>query len=322
MVMHPWFEELVEAITNKQALAYEREVNASLNTSLTTLESEKELLSQKLTLANSIIYQCNKDDVQKAQRIAELEILNKSLFSEMDNLNLSIEGLKYDLALYGDVDVKCPTFIDESKPPYLPYIQTVNPDGTIGGFQITNPKDLYSISDFQRRLTKDWRKLPEQQKLMNVWSNTINAFKYEYDWGDNWQPPLFSYYRKKADCDDGSIYFTTMCRAVGISPDRVFLAVGPTNFGYHAYPIVQHSDLRWYIYETTIDYTPNAPIPLRTSPYWIDNGLQNWKFAGQVRPEKMNELKDTSSKGLLTGKIDNSKTKREKIIEYWRSLDG
>jgi len=134
------------------------------------------------------------------------------------------------------------------------------------------------------------------------------------------------------NCEDGSVYFVCMARSAGIPADRVYLAIGPTSFGYHAYPIayLDENDAQeafgdqtkagWYIFESTLDYLPSAPMRLMKSNYQIDNGLQNWKFAGQISPKFQADFNAVPQ--MPGNKIERGKAKRDKMLKLWRGYDG
>ena len=132
-------------------------------------------------------------------------------------------------------------------------------------------------------------------------------------------------------CEDGTIIFVDSCRALGIPANEIFNSVGPTNFGYHSYPVVwlSQDDVKgtklegkgdaWYIFETTLDYHPDAPLKLQGSKYWVDN-MANWKYAGQVKKEFKVIFNGLMTNAGEDAKVYDSKKKRNAINKYWKGI--
>lgn len=327
--MFNWFDKLINKFT------FRDEYNACIMMQVDLVD--------KIKYQNNMIYQLSKDDSGKAQKILELQDIVKELNSSIDFLTAlntayeqDIESLKTALAIYGEIEVPTPQYLDESKKCYMPYRQVVekasNGSYSINGFIINDPREMYITSNFQKKLVveKGWKKLSKYEKLMAVWKWTSNRNTrvYIYDNGDNWQFAIETIYRKGGDCEDSTILFITTCRLLGIQANEIFNAVGPTSFGYHSYPIVyltsndikgtNLSEAGWYIFESTLNGTPIKPKPLKHSGYYIDNGgIQNWQFAGRVKPQFAEEFNLSSSSKMPGQRVDNSDEKKIKIQQYW-----
>jgi hypothetical protein len=291
-------------------------------------------LNTKIIAINDLVYQLRKDDTGKGEKIIALQIEKEQFEKQILKHEQSIESLKTELALTGEIDCPIPDFIDQSQKPYLPYLQFTEADGKINGCRVEHPQEMYAIFDFQKELIKknSWRFLPKYKKIMAMWTWLLNPNTrvYAYDYGDNWQTALQTYYRKKCDCEDGTILFVSFCRALGIRPDEVFNAVGPTSVGYHSYPIVylDEHDIKesngvltktgWYIFETTINGVPSKPRLFENSNYWIDSGgIQNWKFAGLIKSKYNQIFNVRTGVEMSDQKILNDIGKIKKLQEDW-----
>lgn len=292
-------------------------------------------LAYKVQQLNDLVYQLRKTDEGKADKIIELQGDLEQKINECNDSLSAIASLKVELALYGEIDCATPEWLDQTKKPYTPSKQFFKPDGTMGAYFIDYPQDMYSIADYMRRIIKSngWNKLPtkfERCMAAWTWSCDKNVRTYEYDFLDSWQLPVESYYRKRTDCEDSTIQLVTMLRALGFSPAEDFNAVGPTSFGYHSYPIIEFTEEEakgndkldgagWYIFESTINGTPIKPKKLIGSGYMIDTGgVQNWKFAGQIRPLFSSDFNSTvTGASPIARRVDNGKDKQERIQKYW-----
>ncbi len=230
-----------------------------------------------------------------------------------------------------EYDVKKPVFISE-KPPYLPAIAVPDSKDSVQVFDATA---IYLPTDRDKKETAALKALPKAERLKAIWQSIITpaSLVYVADDRDHWQTPYSTRFRRKGDCEDGTVWFIAKCRAAGISPLEVFNAVGPSKFGYHSYPIVwlssEDADVLgakgegdgWYIFESTLDALPSKPLKLDGAPYWIDNGLANWLFAGQILPAFMDEFNGKAPASLPGDQyIDNSVDKIRKIRKYHAEL--
>jgi len=302
--------------------------------------------AKKLVEANDLIFQLQKNGGAKAQKIVEqsqtireLQSTTASLSAQLQDANNSVENLKTSVALYIDTKTPTPDFLDEERPPYKPCMQFVNPDKSITSVTVENPRVMFEACELARQIvnSKEWRNLSSYQKRMVVWAfiSNPNTRKYLGDYLDSWQTVLQTLIRKLGDCEDGSTLFVVLCRLLGILSDEVFLAVGPTSFGYHAYPIskLSEQDVKemgmgtlpgWYIFESTLNGIPQHPKALLGSNYWIDDGLMNWEHAGQIKPDSLAQFngKQTSLPGAAQGaRIENTHKKRQTIQDAWEK-DG
>ncbi|MFA5412767.1 MAG: transglutaminase family protein [Candidatus Micrarchaeia archaeon] len=321
-------------------------INGSTELELTNLieneRAKKEQLIRKTMELNDMVYQLSKDENGKAAKIVELAAERSELLRQMSGWTMrvregeiAIESLKAELALTGEPQSAFPDFLQEGSYPYLPRRQFVTKDGMDTAL-LSDAREIYALFQFHKGIvsSRGWKKLSRHQKLMAIWKFVCSqdTRKYEYDRGDNWQLALDTYYRKRGDCEDSSILFVTFARAAGISPSEVFLAVGPTSFGYHAFPIVYYSpkdaqdafgnpeSSGWYVFEATLEEEPVQPIPLAGSVYGIDNGLQNWQHAGQIKPEALAMFNGQPRAPAGPVEIENSERKNALIQEYWKKF--
>lgn len=277
-----------------------------------------------------IVYNATKTQQDLAAKVVNLEDNNSALSKLLADSQGTINGLQQSLAQAGgDVDAVCPDFLDLTKSVYKPAIAI--PDSS-EAVQVFDATAIYVPFDADKKDVSSVRKMDKASKLKKVWSNIINGRSYAYDGRDNWQTPYETRFRQKGDCEDGTVWFVSQCRAAGLKPTDVFNAVGPTGFGYHSFPIVflEQNDVQvfgltsspgWYVFETTVGSVPNAPVPLVGSVYWIDGGLANWKFAGQIKDASLgafNGRKTGAFVPLEERIIDNSDDKKKQIEEYWK----
>ncbi len=319
-------QDFIDSLTGK------KEVKEQLDSCNTKVVDYQHTIKLKL----AYITELEKTDGDKANTIIELQ----TQFEDMQKRYLDLER-EYEL-LNGE-EVSVPKFLDQSKLPYVPVIQYLDEHGKLNSVEITNPRDLYPLYDFAKRILKEQgiETATKYTKLMAIWNWVVSkkVLVYISDYGDNWQPAVLTYYRKEGDCEDGTILFIILCRAANIRADEVFNAVGPCSFGYHSYPIAyineadcieakaDKSKVGWYVFETTLDYEQTSPSALKDSKtYFIDTGgLQNWKFAGQIIStySKLFNLKtDSQYPGAKEKKIDNTVKKVKKIREIWKTENG
>jgi transglutaminase-like putative cysteine protease len=172
-----------------------------------------------------------------------------------------------------------PEWLDESQVPYKPTLEVE------GSTIQLDPKDIYMETPTIRAIAKQWRDLPLNQKLENIWKFVIYSLVYQYDKAENWQPPIVTVIKKTGDCEDGTILFVTLCRRAHVPADSVFNACGWYKTGGqqygHSFPIAKREDGKWYIFETTIDAFPNRYMEFKGSNYDGTWGYANWKFAGK-----------------------------------------
>ena len=197
-------------------------------------------------------------------------------------------------AIFGS-DVNPPEWLDTRFIGYTPLREILRPDGKIDTVAI-DPKDLYvptpTLVDIV--LNNGWLQMEYHRKLKEIWSFVILNLSYQYDRYEDWRYPVVTLNYGKGDCEDCSILFVTLCRIAGIPASKVFNACGYyyTSRGEkigHSFPIVQHDDGKWYVYETTLNVVPEKPVRLLGSPYSIDFGAHNWKFSGKVRDKYRQE---------------------------------
>lgn len=343
--MFGFLKDIWAEISGQRQIEQLKQVCDSKQKEIDTLVVARDELVIKVKQLNDQVYQLTKDESSQAAKILELQTslssaqyaLNETT-EQLVNANEDIEALKTTLAMEADIPAQRPAYLVIGTSPYLPNIQILTPKGEIETFKITHPQDMYSLNDFQKQivLANKWRTLSKYKKLMATWKLVTDPRikQYEYDFGDNWQLPLQTWYRKKGDCEDSTTLFVTIARACGIPADQIYNAVGPTSFGYHSYPIayLDADDVKemlgypsteaigWYIFESTLHFLPDKPKKLVGSQYFIDNGLQNWQFAAQIDPSCMAQFN-----GLITRasaeerKIDNSEDKHLAIVKYWKN---
>ena len=290
------------------------------------LNSEINLLVEKLKLQTDIIYNSKKNDLDKATKIVELEKRLNDLMDETILKNLAIDKLKTELALTGEIITPEPEFLDQSKTAYGPYQRVEGEDVYLTP---SEPYDADTQLKFWVR-SNNIRSLSKNEKLMKIWDYVIKALVYKLDSQvDNWQFPAQTLHRGKGDCEDGTILFISTCKVAGIRPDEVFNAVGMTEgFGLHSYPIIKFDKdeklgtdgISWYICETTLDKTPLKPKKLLGSIYHTESyGLANWKFYGRIKADFVSLFNFSGPMGSeKERRIMNSAEKRKYLNEYWK----
>jgi len=291
----------------------------------------------KVSNLNSIIYQFeNKDKVELASKIAMLE-------NQVNEDDGTIESLKTELSINGALTTARPTFIESVSLGGNFYYPKKTINNTI--YSLKDPRDMYVPSAKTIVWARERRKYPKLDKKMLAWEKGILGSKYVYDNGENWQTQSETEARGEGDCEDEANDVVTTAKALGVPSNEVFLAVGPTTFGYHAYPImylsyeelkelykydnslwpnkpVQIPMAQWFIFEATLDILPEKPKPLIGSSYWIDAGVQNWEHYGTIKRENLSLFNGVAASSRVCGaieldKIENSKEKRKKILDYW-----
>jgi len=224
-------------------------------------------------------------DIERLENSLEKAVEDtSSLSTELENLSNKHETLKWDYATLKEPDQsKAPNWLDQSKGNHNPSI-LVFEKGKSYWVQI-GVKDIYSPSPSLEELVeqKKWRGMPLNQRLMSIWGHVIDHIKYRYDQSESWEYPTTTHYRKYGDCEDGTIYFVTLCRLAKVPADRVFNAVGKMGSIGHSWAIVQMEDDKWYIMETTIDSKPEHPMLFLGSKYHAVYGTYNWKFKGGIK---------------------------------------
>lgn len=181
-----------------------------------------------------------------------------------------------------------PVWLDRGKNPYKPSIQYFE-NGKLRNVSI-DYNDIYALSDSLDELVmiNHWSDLELDEKLKAIWKYIIQKISYAYDKGEAWQYPTTTYYRRRGDCEDGTILFVTLCHLADISDGDVFNACGwwtmsdGTKIG-HSFPIAKMSDGMWYVFETTIDVVPPSPKLFKGSNYTADWGVANMYYKGMIK---------------------------------------
>jgi len=237
----------------------------------------------------------------------------KVLYDKVVNvLRKELEELRTKLQETGE-------YIEMKKPPWLvegsyygPRREVLRKDGKIEWISIP-VDDLYYPTPSVRKIARRWKNLARDKKLMKIWDFVIKKIKYAYDYIENWAFAVETLQRGRGDCEDGTILFLTLCRASGIGD--VFNVCGMVNNKYgHSYPIAKMSDRRWYIFETTLDWTPRKPVDFfKQSVYDARWGMHNWKFGGRLKRTgvKMEKIKPKS-----TGENEE---KMKEIKKFWKN---
>jgi hypothetical protein len=179
-------------------------------------------LTNKVKGLNDIIYASDKDKIEQAMKIKQLRDEKDSLSVQLNDANTSIDKLKTELALTGDLITPEPEFLDTTKTVYTPY-------------QRVEQEDLYLVPCEpydEEWAIKYWirqnniRTFSKNQKLMKIWGWVIKQLAYKLDSQvDNWQFASQTLHRAKGDCEDGVILFLKGCKLAGIRPDEVFNAI-------------------------------------------------------------------------------------------------
>lgn len=283
-------------------------------------------LLQKVKDANDFQYQVSKDKAQLALKVQEMQAALAARTQELVKAQGDLEKVKTELAMQSfEPAFTVPEWLDNTKKAYTVY---QNVEGNDVYLQYA---DVYDPLQFMKRkiaLEPGFRALPKNAKLMKLWEWAARAIYYKTDNVDNWQFAVQSERRGKGDCEDGAIYFLTGCFLAGIRADQAFNAVGPTDFGYHSYPIVIFDEdavlktdgSSFYVCESTLDSIPARPMPLKGSKYHVET-VQNW------RPECCGQP-DSRYSSLFNGiapgaggeqrKIENGLEKRKAINDHWK----
>jgi len=211
--------------------------------------------------------------------IEELDAVHFDLGESYDRYEI----LKSDYEILKEPDQsKPPCWLDQSRGNHNPSVLVFEKNKSYW-VQI-DPIDIYAPSPSLEKLVTDkkWRGLPLNQRVVSIWRHVIDHIKYRYDQSESWEYPTTTHYRKYGDCEDGTIYFLTLCRLAKVPGDRVFNAVGKMGSVGHSWPIVQMEDDKWYIMETTLDHMPEQPMLFDGSKYHANYGVYNWKFKGGI----------------------------------------
>lgn len=225
------------------------------------------------------------------KKIIEISQDNYLLREELSKLFLEKETLNDELKTFTLPHVPSPQWLDDSKQAYSPPVRYLS---TTGKPYTTSLKqqDIYTPSKVLDDLvtSEGWRRLSHNKRLKEIWYFVIDRLKYAYDFGDAWQYPQTTYYRRWGDCEDGTVLFITLCKIAGIPADSVFNACGyfddgNNKFG-HSYPVAQMEDGLWYVFETTINNKPKHPIRWKDSPYYAEWGLANHIYQGKLKDGK------------------------------------
>lgn len=305
MQLQDFLADLVERITNQKRLA---DLNVLL--SVQTSRADK---------FEALYKQTTQDDQATAQKIADLT-------QEVAELKKQLSGV------YIEPMLDTPPYLNTGVRPYAPAIAVPDSDSSV---LVDDPTAVYLPTDRDRMEVSPLLGLSKVEKLKRIWADIINPanLKYAFDQRDNWQTPYETRFRKQGDCEDGTIWFIAKCRAARIPATDVFNAVGPTSFGYHSYPVVWLSAEEakeygvesegWYIFESTLDFMPQKPIALKGSQYWVDNGLANWRFAGQLRPEFLGEFNGAKPPAVPAGGVIlNGEEKIRQLRQHWKKVSA
>ena len=225
------------------------------------------------------------------ERIADLDQINFSFHNEIGKLSLKLETREEEIKVLTRPDSPAPSWLDQTEtayPPPIRYLSTTGKPYTIS----LKPQDIYASSKVLEDLVESegWRTLSLNNRLKQIWYFVTTKLKYVYDYGDAWQFPATTYYRKWGDCEDGTVLFVILCKLAGVPCDRVFNACGyfkdsNTKFG-HSYPVAQMEDDLWYVFETTINNKPAHPKRWKDSPYYADWGVANQTYQGKIKDGK------------------------------------
>jgi transglutaminase-like putative cysteine protease len=204
-----------------------------------------------------------------------------SALNEMLSLKNTIENLKSQLV---KDDSKIPSWLDTAQYVYTPKIAL--PEGLV---ELLDPCEIYASNNVLKGICQvNLQNKSLDEKLIWIWYFVIDALTYMYDVNEDWQFPIVTYYKKKGDCEDGTILFVEICKQAGIKADSVFnccgwFTQGTQKFG-HSFPIAKMQDGKFYVFETTIDYHPRTDqlVLFKGSPYDASWGLCNHRFKGKI----------------------------------------
>lgn len=245
--------------------------------------------------------------------LGEYRTVIEKLETEVSDLTMKISGLQeaYDMDMYNKDKkieelnllvkrLKLPDSVYE-KPSFLNNEIPFNPRTIVaangGDVVLTlNPKYIYSTTTLIKEIVdmKNWKELYLSNKkecAHQIWDYVIHVLTYEYDKVEDWRTSTISLAYQKGDCEDGTILFLDLAHEAGFTPEEVFNAAGyfhesdTVQYG-HSFPIVNYGS-GWFVYESTLDSTPNNPKRLLGSKYTIDWGCANWAFAGKLKDNKL-----------------------------------
>jgi len=244
-----------------------------------------------LDYINNLIHGTCRETERKLRESIELltnqfnscSINNSNLNTELASLKKDYSSLQRSLG-YSDP----PTWLNTSDSAYTPKVEVMEKSGTLKSVEL-QPQDIYATSPSLEEVVEShkWREMSHNKKILAIWDYVIKQIRYQYDYVEFWHFPVVTFYRLWGDCEDGTILFITLCKMSGVPSDKVFNAcgwyrVGTSNIG-HSYPIGQMEDGLWYIFETTLDNTPNYPKIFKGSNYTADWGLANWEHNGKIK---------------------------------------
>jgi len=206
----------------------------------------------------------------------ELELSNKELKEDNEKMKLELEP---------DTS-KSPSWLDPDKAEYNPQVLVFEKGKSY--WVSIDYKDIYAPSPSLEKLVEQKKLLsmPLNKKFNTIWTHVIHHLRYRYDQSDSWEYPTTTHYRKYGDCEDGTVYFLTLCRLAKIPADRVFNALGKMGDIGHSFPIVKMEDDKWYIMETTLNSDPDYPMLFKGSKYRAIWGVWNWRFGGGITNAK------------------------------------
>jgi len=285
------------------------------------------MLKKLLAWLDNYFSQDEKREIKKLK--SQLRECRQFLNEEREQFAKTVEVLKIELVktkerldilrkmVFGAEKAPKPKWLKKGKC-YLPRKEVLRKDGKVEWISIPK-EDMYFPTPTIRKLVEQqkWLQIADRDKrLMKIWDFVIRNLKYVYDYIENWQFPIESISRKKADCEDGTILFVTLCRASGIGD--VFNVCGMVDNKYgHSYPIAKMSDGKWYIFETTLDRTPKKPMEFfNQSHYDARWGMHNWKHEGVLDKTKVKGLTKARTGGKI--KINNGKEKAKAIRRLWK----
>ena len=295
-----------------------------------SLKATNKFLTGKVADLQAKFNSCGEGEQALASKYSVLQKQNESNLALLVTANQEIQGLKFELANQGDFVVPRPAFLSTQGWVYLPRI-TIPCQDAPEVVTMEDPREIYTIAQSLRLWAAPHANKTKIEKLKLAWAFAITCATYSGENGDNWQPAFITLLRRKGDCECTSIVFVAACRVLGLRADEVFLAVGPTSFGYHAYPIVflSQADVNvyginalegWFIFESTLDQDNTAilPVPIKGSIYWVNGGLQNWQHYGAINQSNLSDFNGAAPQGFVGAdmKVQDDKEKRRQLKKY------
>jgi len=152
-------------------------------------------------------------------KIVELENQMKKLEDEKNEFENAINNLNYEInsleTLLND-NSEPPEWLDTSQTPYAPTINIVWDNNVRGQLKIPL-RDYYTVYPSLVELVKrlNWRNLPFDEKIKQIWAYVVNHTNYSHDTGEDWRFPVVTDVGRTGDC---LAHYEKIVTADGLKP--------------------------------------------------------------------------------------------------------